>query len=315
MLKRALHSLQAQSVSDWRCTVFDDSKDNQSEALCEALGDERITYIRNDPRQFAAANIDQCFKRAADSDYYFVLEDDNFVLPSFIEENLALIRAQGVQVLMRNQYKAPEDVAPESVRDGPTVLASMFVERTYSAQEFSAGMLMGVGMSNGALFWSRAAQSNFEIGAPALGPIVHEYVRAAVMADDVYVALKPLGVWTHNAEASLRSAGSNASRRQEGLEANRSLQLLRAAVAARLGEDEAARLMRSEIYAVPLEQRERVARKFLLAWRGASALGVRERVELRLRGEAIRRLGRAPEGLEGLIATRLGGPSPGFGRG
>src|SRR5439155_24506125 len=60
MLRRALHSLQAQSYPHWKAVVYDDSSSPDSRDVVAAIADARIIYQRNSQRLGAVRNVDQC---------------------------------------------------------------------------------------------------------------------------------------------------------------------------------------------------------------------------------------------------------------
>lgn len=297
LLARALATLQAQTTPHWRCIVYDDSPDESCKAVCDALGDARVTHVFNDPRRYAAFNIDQCFARTDDADYFFVLEDDNFVLPTFIEDNIAALKAHQVPIVLRNQYEAPMDIAPDQVAGLPTVLADRFLDRVYDADEFACSALFSIGVSNGGLFWSRQANTDFETRAIGCDAVLQEHMRAFLVRDRVYVAMQPLAVWSDNGEQTTRHSGGRLDYFQRETTLKNSLNLLRRALAGRLKRNGRYELVRSDIFLTPLEDRQRELAKALLPWPGPSALSAAARIEQTLRGVALRALGRPPSGL------------------
>src|SRR4051794_31476598 len=62
-LGRALQSLVAQTDQAWSAIVVDDaSPESGADALVAAVGDERITYVRNDHNLGIAANFNRCLE-------------------------------------------------------------------------------------------------------------------------------------------------------------------------------------------------------------------------------------------------------------
>ena len=118
-LKRCLQSLQRQTWSNWICDVFDDDPDASGRDVVGEMGDSRIRYRRNATQKFASANIDQCFSSANPhgADYFCVVEDDNAILPDFMETGIADCLEYGVEILLRDQLVLPSNEAPPSGSD------------------------------------------------------------------------------------------------------------------------------------------------------------------------------------------------------
>lgn len=227
-LKRCLQSLQAQTWRNWVCDVYDDDREQSARAVCEALRDDRIRYNPNAKQQFASGNINQCFSRANphDSDFFFVLEDDNYVFPAFMEKNIALAKAVGADVILRNQQV--EIFGAGGALSETGVLNHLFEERLYGPGEFHLAVLVGIGVSNGGLFWSRHARSDFEIAFDC-SAVLQEYVRTALVKEPVYVALEPLAAWAENGPGTTRDAGAQASWMRRELDLKKSVQCLQRA--------------------------------------------------------------------------------------
>ncbi|MDP3174776.1 MAG: glycosyltransferase family A protein [Phenylobacterium sp.] len=305
LLERALRSLQAQSDPNWRCRVFDDSADDASLQVCRRLGDARILHSFNQPRRFAAGNIDQCFAQVDDADFAFVLEDDNLVLPTFIEANIAAVRAYGAPIVLRNQHVAPADVDIERVEKLPTILEGRFHERVYAPQEFRVSALFSLGVSNGGLFWSREALTDFEVRAPGCDAVLQEHLRAALVRDDVFVARTPLAIWTDNAGDTQRHSGGGSGFWKRELRLKKAQIALRRLIARELRRDDRYDLVASTLFNVDLVERQRDLAKSLLPWPAKAGLSLGERTNLAARGLAILLLGDTPEDFSQLMRTRL----------
>lgn len=306
MLKAAMASLQAQTWPHWRCKIYDDSGDDSCKSVVDALGDPRITHEHNAPRRFAAGNIDRCFARLTDADYAFVLEDDNLVLPTFMADNIAACREHAVRIVLRNQYITPPGVDLSDLGDRRTVLDRRFHERVYQPLELQAAALFSIGVSNGGLFWSREADTDFEVRAPGGGPVLHEYFRTMLVRDPVFVALQPLACWTEDEISTTRYSGAKKRDfwRQEmmmkktlGRERRRLMRDLRQAG---LGD-----LPASDLYKSDPATRQREMVKALIGWRWSNGIGLRERSKLMARGVMIELTGALPKDYTADLAARL----------
>ena len=104
MLRRALQSLIDQTWRDWVCDVYDDDPAAAGRSVCDALADPRIFYHQNLPQRFASKNIDRCFtaENPHGADFFCVVEDDNQLLPRFMQDNIELCARHAVEIVFRN---------------------------------------------------------------------------------------------------------------------------------------------------------------------------------------------------------------------
>lgn len=305
LLRRALQSLQSQTWSDWVCDVFDDDPQRSGAAVCSALNDERIRYYANAPQRFASRNIDACFDRSNPhgAEFFFVLEDDNYVFDTFIAENIALSRHESVELILRNQV-----IDYDLTGRGREVSSFGILERTYregrqAASDIRLGALSGIGVSNGALFWSVRAKSDLEIGIPCNASL-QEYLRTLAISDDTYVALTPLAAWASNGEATTRNLGDKAGYLKRELALKRAIQRVRRRI-----WETTDRLDRRELLAGRKLQAspETIAENFDKALILTATPGARRpvhRVNAILRGLLILIAGRIEPGLEVYIASK-----------
>lgn len=312
LLRRALNSLLAQTTPHWRARVLDDSQDQRCRDVCQSFDDPRISHAFNNPRKFAVGNIDQCFARSADADFFCVVEDDNYLLPDFIAANVATIAETGAPIILRNQYKAPIVAPPETLSsDTPTVLADRFESRVYSVQEFRVSLLFSIGVSNGGLFWSRAANTDFEVRAPACGPVLQEYLRTLLVRDAVAVRLEPLAVWSADEAGTSRYAGAGAGFWGRELAIKKALHKARRVVFEELRREGRSYEAYSSIYRTPMRERQEALTRAGLPWRGRDELGFLRTLDLRARGIVIDLLGRTPDGFDLLLSERIQWPASG----
>jgi hypothetical protein len=304
-LKRALESMIAQTWENWVCDVYDDDPAQSGRAVCEEIGDPRIHYTHNAPQRFASRNIDGCFSanNPHEADYFCVVEDDNFLLPEFCAINIALCREMGVEIVLRNQlieYASGTDRARLS--EGG-VLDDLFFEGKYEAPHFRLSLLMGIGVSNGGLFWSRNTQSRLEIQYPCTATL-QEYLRTFAIAEPVYVAMTPLAVWAENAEQTTRNAELKTSYLRRELDLKRSIQALQRQVWHEASPAQRAGFMTNPLFAAPPEARANGVAKALLAYRVGGHLPSRDAWRLRGRGLAIRLLGQVTPEFNSFVRER-----------
>lgn len=304
-LKRALESMIAQTWENWVCDVYDDDPAQSGRAVCDAIGDARVHYTHNNPQLFASRNIDACF--AADNprgaDYFCVVEDDNFILPTFCAENIALCQEHGVQIVLRNQLVEQATGTDAARLSDGGVLDELFVEGLYAAPDFRLSLLIGIGVSNGGLFWSRDAHSQLEIQYPCTATL-QEYLRTFAITEPVYVAMTPLAVWAENAEQTTRNAELKSSYLRRELDLKRSIQALQRQVWHEASPAQRTGFLTNPLFAAPPQGRAHGMAKALLAHRIAGYLPLQDAWRLRGRGLAIRLLGRVTPEFNSFVRER-----------
>jgi glycosyltransferase involved in cell wall biosynthesis len=303
-LHRCLRSLQAQTWQNWVCDVYDDDPERSARAVCNDLGDPRIFYNHNDPQEYASRNIDKCFSREnpRQADYFCVVEDDNYILPEFMQANVDACRRLGVELMLRNQYVEFDSGTPEAKLSDFGIFDEMFVERIYEPEEFRLSLIPGIGVSNGAIFWSRDATSQLEIGY-ACTATLQEYMRTYSVTERLYVAKKPLAVWAQNGEQTTRDLGATASYLKRELDLKRAIQTLQRE-AWRGAGDKRRDFINSQLFAYPAQLRARGLAKALIPARTGEVLGAREKLELAWRGLLIRAAGRVPRDFHQFLLSR-----------
>jgi hypothetical protein len=187
--------------------VYDDSPEQEAMSVVQGFGDSRISYVRNPQNLGAAKNIDRCFQPiSSDADYAFMLEDDNWLYPEFIAENIRLMEEHDINLLLRNQEIWYENRG-KTQNTGRTMRGKAFDEGVIPAQNFQMMPLLFEGISNGGLFWSRHLRSELQVGETVPFAGLQERCRSFQIEEPVYFAARPLAVWTHlESEEILRTA-------------------------------------------------------------------------------------------------------------
>jgi len=304
-LRRCLESLQQQTWQNWVCDVYDDDPEGSAKTVCEELGDPRIFYNHNRPQRFASCNIDQCFSRdnPRDADYFCVAEDDNFILPGFMEENIALCAREGVTVILRNQFMEYASGTSDARLSDFGILDRRLTEGRYEPDLFRMSLIPGIGVSNGGLFWSRSAKSDLEIGYPC-NVTLQEYLRTFTIIDDIYVAMKPLAVWAQNGTQTTRDLGDRASYLRRELNLKRGIQMLQREAWQLAGENRRRAFLDTDRFRHDRRDRAQALVKALIPVRVGDALTWREKLELSARGLLIRTVGTPEDQLANFIASR-----------
>ncbi|MGM0588803.1 MAG: glycosyltransferase family 2 protein [Bacteroidota bacterium] len=196
-LSRALQSLCRQTYPHWKALVFDDSPEQEAKNVVEDFGDPRIWYEPNPQNLGAAKNIDRCFQPiTSDAGYAFMLEDDNWIYPEFIERNVDLVERHKVNLVLRNQEIWYEQHG-ESEDTGRTMRGNAFEEGIIPARNFQMMPLLFEGISNGGLFWTRHLLSDLQVGETVPYAGLQERCRSFQIEEPVYFGAHPLAVWTH----------------------------------------------------------------------------------------------------------------------
>jgi hypothetical protein len=134
-----------------------------------------------------------------------VLEDDNYYLPSNLQENIATLDRTRLDVLLRNQR-----IEHMHKRDTPGELSA----RTSFDGQYRDGILAhyalfatffySTGANNSSLFWRTNVNLDFSTIKYIDDPVSQERLRTLCVDRDVVVSLEPLIVWRDNGEESLR---------------------------------------------------------------------------------------------------------------
>jgi hypothetical protein len=303
-LRRALQSVRDQNWDHWVVDVFDDDPDCTGRRICADFGDPRIRYHANSPQRFASRNIDACFsaRNPNDADYFCVLEDDNFLLPGFFKENVRLCREHNVEIVLRNQLIEHQSATPTAHLSKTGVLDQLFTEGLYAPEVFRLSLLIGIGVSNGGLFWSRMASSKLEIGF-ACTATVQEYLRTFSVNELIYVALTPLAVWAENADQTTRNAELRASYLRRELDLKRQIQALQRLVWWNSSPTARAAFFDDARFVPPAPSRAKSLAKALISCR-VEGLGAKVLLEMLARGAAIRALGRLSPQFQPFVESR-----------
>ena len=304
-LRRALASVVAQSWSNWILDVYDDDPDHAARLICAEFADPRIRYHHNIPQRFASKNIDSCFSsdNPEDADYFCVLEDDNFLLPEFFAQNIGICRERGVEIVLRNQLIEHASATSDAHLSASGVLDGLFIEGIYEPAQFRMSLLVGIGVSNGGMFWSRDARSHLEIEFPCTATM-QEYMRTFSINEPIYVAMAPLAVWAENAEQTTRNAELRASYFRRELDLKRQVQALQRIVWEQSPPAARDRFLTDAHFVPSPALRARSLSKALIPHR-AGDLAPRDAIEMVLRGMMIRALGRLSPEFRPFVDTRL----------
>jgi glycosyltransferase involved in cell wall biosynthesis len=210
LLRRALQSLLNQTFAHWRCVVIDDDpKGVDTRRVCEELCDDRIMYKQNDQNFGLGANIDQAFSLAPSpgSTHLCVLEDDNYYLPDYLEDNLRVMEQNKVDIVLRNLMIEMPHLFSESGFTGMrTAYQGQYVEGPVTKEELWGSLFYNTGVYNANLFWRTGCGLNFSTLDMSGDPIFQERLRTLCIDRPAYIAMTPKIVWRDNGAESKRAS-------------------------------------------------------------------------------------------------------------
>ena len=198
LLQRALASLISQTHRDWIATVYDDSPDREGTKVVAAIGDSRIQYAANSRQEGAARNIDLCFgkRMEAAACMAMILEDDNYLLPGFLELAAREMSQSGAWMGLFNQLVHDEKTGlePASI----TTRGSWFSSGWVTPLDLHASLLLMEGLSNGGIVWKPDSGERLTVGEDVEYTGLHEACRSLLVRKDFWFCGEAQAVWTRN---------------------------------------------------------------------------------------------------------------------
>lgn len=267
-----MRCLQAQTHEEWICEVRDDCPDGSARAVVEQLDDPRIRYVANRPRKFMVRNLDDCFLRENpyEADYFFMLEDDNQVRPEFMERGCEIIEQVGVTICQFNQVIEHSSHDEESHFSDAGIVDDLYDERVHAPEELHLATLGAVGISNGALFWSRHIRRELALEMDTL-PTLEEYLRTRLVGEPIYISHEKLAVWRKDEELTQRNAGLSKNWLRRELDLKASITALQRAVWHKTSARLRKAFLAGDILRTSMERRSEALRKAGIGAPGVSA--------------------------------------------
>jgi glycosyltransferase involved in cell wall biosynthesis len=282
-LRRALDALLNQTYENWRAIVLDDGDAAITRQVVSEIGDSRISHHANRERLGAAANIRRAFAREpiVEGEFFYVLEDDNVILPKFIEQNLGWLSTHEVALVFNNQWVEVPAALPQAGLPKHDVRTTMecFTEGVWSADDFKIALLWRTPFSNGSIFWRRNCRSDFALDSRC-HPSLHEELRAWRLDDAIYFSATPNAFWFPGVNAADRSISASCVY----LVRERALLAMRRRILSRLQRRGESEKLLSKRYNTPLRFREEGVLKACGRWPGPSRLTFQRRAELIAKG-------------------------------
>ena len=288
LLRRALNALLAQTWGNWRAVILDDG--DMARAVVEEIGDDRILYRPNPVRLGRELNIMAAFsgQPLAGGDAFYMLEDDNWLEPTFLADNLRWLAAHEVGVVVNNQWHEVPDDDPLAGPPRHAGLEANLCHTTgvWSPDDFRIALLWCLPLSNGSVFWRRGCRSDFAVG-DRHHPALHEWMRAWRLADPIYFNATPNVFW-YPSEPD--PPGPRLSGMRGFLKRERALLAMRRRILRDLARrGETAKLL-SDRFRTPLAEREEAVLKAGGRWPGTRSLPLKRRANLAAKAGALRLL-------------------------
>lgn len=254
LLKRALGCLQAQTHQDWICEVRDDCPEGSAKVTVEELNDSRIRYIRNQPQKFMIENLDGCFHKdnPYNTDYFFMLEDDNQISPEYMERGIEIIEQMGVPICQINQKI--EYLGEDKSYSDFGIFDGIYEERVHEPREIRLALFGWTAVSNGSIFWSKNIRRELAFRT-GITPGIDEDLRAMLVRDPIYICLEKLAVWAKDEVSTTRNLGFKNGKLRRELNMQASAKKIRQIVWKDTPESMREDFINGNILRIPLEKR------------------------------------------------------------
>lgn len=200
LLRRCLSSVVAQTHQHWVVVILDDSPDREGQIIAQDFNDPRIVYIPNKLRLGCCGNLDAAFSPTAyaEGDWAMVLEDDNWLAPTCLQQNLIVVLRLNQSVLLRNQAIILDDYTQCPANRTGSVQSDILgtSDRIYPQLAIYAAITVSTGLSNGGIFWKLGTDNDFTVGPSINSSQVQEFCRTLRLNTSVAYASEPLAMFS-----------------------------------------------------------------------------------------------------------------------
>jgi glycosyltransferase involved in cell wall biosynthesis len=90
LLPHAVRSVLAQTFEDFRLVISDNASTDRTREVVAEFDDPRLSYVRHARDIGLTGNYNWCLERA-DTEYLFILPDDDLIAPDFLSETVAVL--------------------------------------------------------------------------------------------------------------------------------------------------------------------------------------------------------------------------------
>ena len=196
-LRRAIKTAVEQDYQDVRVIVQDDAPGPVTEAVIASFNDPRILYRPNPTNLGCAANTDLAFgpEPVAGGEYFCLLEDDNWLRPTYVSANIDCLKRSGTHVLLRNQ-EVWTQTADATAPTGRTTRGGFLPDGIVAPLTLRASIFFGEGISHGGMFWDARKASDLVVGPAIADAGIAEHCRTLQVAEPIYFGAEPLAVFS-----------------------------------------------------------------------------------------------------------------------
>jgi len=203
LLKRAIKSLIAQTYPHWRAVVFDDSRIKSAKRVVENLNDKRIIYRWNKKQLGSTGNINQGFDKKAllGGAYAFILEDDNALEKSFIENGIKHLKKGIYDIVSLNQRSVALNQKGAFKRLHKLRKTPLNLE--WRRENILLNAFCGESLPNGGYFW-KIGTENLQVDILIREPQLQECFRQTKIKSPILLAKEIGSIWTLLPEGLIR---------------------------------------------------------------------------------------------------------------
>lgn len=162
-----------------------------------------------------------------------------------------------------------------------------------------------VGLSNGAVFWSKDIRRELAIRVETL-PTLEEYLRTRLVAEPVYICREKLAIWAENEQSTTRNAGLGKGWLRRELDLKASVTALQRTVWKGTPDRLRRAFLDGGVLRLPMDSRREALRKA-----GIQAPGLPRDPSLKaiVKRLAVRHAGREHASVAAILARTAGGAS------
>jgi glycosyltransferase involved in cell wall biosynthesis len=218
LLARALASILAQTSSNWRCIVLEDSLGNEGADIVKDIGDSRIAYRGCSRNRGLLENLRLAFSPEPffeDACYASVLEDDNYYRPQFVANACHWLQQSGLSVYCGNSQIAQlSDSGAELIEERYTMSAIYGNSvREIDLSGRLRAFILGFPVANLSLVWRLGMGIDFSVSNEQYNHIAQEKRRAFVWQGSMIYDPEPNSVWTNHFERLFATKSTHHNRR------------------------------------------------------------------------------------------------------
>jgi glycosyltransferase involved in cell wall biosynthesis len=206
LLKRALSSVIAQTMGDWRAIVLEDSPQNESVDVVNHFNDDRIEFRKCSRNRGVAGNLSYAFSPepfCKGARYACVLEDDNYYQPRFLANATERLEESNLDVFCGNAQVA------QLFENGTQIIQERYtMSQIYGhsireidiKERLRAFLSGGCVIGNLCLVWKLGKSIDLSVSGEQFSQIAQERLRAISWIEPMIFDPEPNAIWTNFAD-------------------------------------------------------------------------------------------------------------------